>query len=428
MESVITKEKNINEKMKDNVRLYTKYRIIGYDVLFYYAISILYFTIAKGLSMTEVVFLSSVYTLSIAIWQLFCNFFVEKIGIKKSIVIGNFFACMMVVLYLVGPNFWFLALANVIGALGFSLKSIGESTLLYESLSIIKRPSLFTKFEGIANSRYFYVDAILSIAAGYLFLLSPYLPMIFCLICMSAALIISTKFHPTSNYSVKHVKIKEYAKGLKKVIKSSRARSLLFFAFFIAGIVSANTTLYKAVILDFNVTSDVLAYIVCIFTIVVGIGAKYAKNLEMELKNKTLIFILIVLCSMLAMIGLIGLTVTYSFIKIVIIVLCLCVMGIMIGSYRVLIRKYITSFTTEEVRTKIASLYSMAENLGGTTLLFISGIILTRYTNAFTAVAISCLVLFVGITIYKYADRRLGLKPEEYKPEEINYIDVNTKM
>lgn len=428
MEQVLTNEKSIIEKMKGNVRLYTKYRIVGYDVLFYYAISILYFTIAKGLSMTEVVFLSSVYTLSVAIWQLCSNLFVEKIGIKKSIVLGNFFASMMVVLYLIGPNFWFLALANVIGALGFSLKSIGESTLLYESLSILKRPAMFTKFEGIANSRYFYVDAILSIAAGYLFILSPYLPMILCLICMVSALIISTKFYPTSNHSVKHVKIKEYVKGIKKVIKSARARSLLFFAFFIAGMVSANTTLYKAVILDFNITSDVLAYIVCIFTIVIGIGSKYAKNLEKELKNKTLIFILIVLCSMLSIIGLIGLTVTYSFAKIALIVLCLCVMGIMIGSYRVLIRKYITSFTTEEVRTKIASLYSMAENLGGTTLLFIAGIILTKYSNAFTSVAISCLVLFLGLMIYKYADKRLGLKPEEYRPEEINYIDINSKM
>lgn len=428
MESAITKEKSINEKMKYNVRLYTKYRMVGYDVLFYYAISILYFTIAKGLSMTEVVFLSSVYTLSVAIWQLFSNLFVEKIGIKKSIVLGNFFACMMVVLYLIGPNFWILALANVIGALGFSLKSIGESTLLFESVSILKRPSLFTKFEGIGNSRYFYLDAILSVVAGYLFLVSPYLPMILCLICMASALVISTKFYPTYNHSVKHIKIKEYVKGLKAVVSSSRARSLLFFAFFIAGMVSANTTLYKAVILDFNITSDVLAYIVCIFTIVIGIGSKYAKNLEKELKNKTLIFILVVLCSMLAVIGLVGLTVTYSFAKIAVIVLCLCVMGIMIGAYRVLIRKYITSFTTENVRTKIASLYSMAENLGGTVLLFIAGIILTTYTNAFTAVAISCLVLFIGIMIYKYADKRLGLKPEQYKPEEINYIDINSKM
>lgn len=417
-----------SKKMKENVRLYTKYKIIGYDVLFYYAISVLYFTIAKGISMSELLFLSGSYTLAVAMWQLVSNLIVEKIGLKKAIILGNFFACVMVVLYLVGPSFWYLILANVIGALGFSLKILGEGTLLFESLAILKRPSLFTKFEGIANSRYFYTDAICSIIAGYLFLINPYIPMILCLVCMIGALILSTKFNPTTNNTVKRIKFREYISGFNSVIHSNRARSVLFFAFLIAGLISAHTTLYKAIILDFNITADILAYIVCGYTIVIGIGSKCAKNLESRLKNKTLIGMLILSCIMLAIIGLVGLTITFSIPKIVVILLSLAIMGIIVGAYRVLIKKYVTSFTTESVRTKIMSLYCMAENLGGTALLFLSGIILTRYSNSFTAIVISCIVLMLGVMVYKYADKRLGLKPEEYNPADINYIDINAKM
>lgn len=428
MEKVQTNEKLIRERMKDNIRLYTKYKIIGYDVLFYYAISILYFTIAKGLNMTEVVFLSSVYTFSIAIWQLCSNLIVERIGIKKSIVVGNLFACLMVVLYLIAPSYGWLILANVLGALGFSLKSIGEGTLLFESLEKLKKPTLFAKFEGIANARYFYTDAIMSVVAGYLFLINPYLPMVLCLVCLIIAFVLSTKFYDTTNTVIKKIKPKEYLLGFKGIMKSSRARSLLFFAFLIAGIISANTTLYKAIILDFNISADILAYIVCLFTIVIGVGSKIGRSLEKNLKNKTLVSIMITMCTMLGLIGIIGLTETFSIYKIILICASLCVMGLMIGAYRVLIKKYITSFTTEDVRTKIASLYCMAENLGGTALLWISGIILTNYSNAFTAVSISCLVLMIGLALNEYADKRLGLKPEEYKPADINYIDINGKM
>ncbi len=428
MEPVVADNRVSSKKMKDNIRLYAKYRIVGYDVLFYYAISVLYFTIAKGLSMSEVLFLSGTYTLSVALWQLISNLIVEKIGLKKSIILGNLFACIMVILYLVGPNFWYLVVANVIGALGFSLKILSEGTLLFESLSVLKKPSLFTKFEGIANSRYFYTDAICSIIAGYLFLINPYVPMIACLVCMFIALYLSTKFNSTTNTIVKHIKIREYISGFKSVIHSNRARSILFFAFLIAGLISTHTTLYKAIVLDFNITAQYLAYIVCGYTIVIGIGSKCGKTLESTLKNKTLITILIIACIMLAIIGLIGLTQTFSIPKIIVILLALSVMGIMVGAYRVLIKKYVTSFTTEKVRTKITSLYCMAENLGGTALLFLSGTILTYYDNSFTAVVISCVVLMLGVMVYKYADKRLGLKPEQYNPADINYIDINAKM
>lgn len=83
---IITEE----EKMKYNIKLYTKYKMFAYDVLFFYAISILYFTIAKGLDMSQIVFLSGVFALFSIIWHIVADIAVEKLGLKKSLILGNF--------------------------------------------------------------------------------------------------------------------------------------------------------------------------------------------------------------------------------------------------------------------------------------------------------------------------------------------------
>ena len=95
------------------------------------------------------------------------------------------------------------------------------------------------------------------------------------------------------------------------------------------------------------------------------------------------------------------------------------------GAYRVAIKKYVLNFTTSKVRTKITSVYYMAENIGSTVMLFIIGIVLNYTTSAVACIlfsAVSAVILFI---VLFYMKDKLGLKPQDYSPDEINNVNIS---
>lgn len=417
---IITNE----EKMKSNIKLYTKYKMFAYDVLFFYAVSILYFTIAKGLDMSQIVFLSGIFALFSIVWHIVADIIVEKLGLKKSLVLGNFIVVLMIFLLIIGNGFIFLLIAEIIGALGYCIKGISENAILYESLANINHKQEFAKYEGLASSRYLLFDAIAALIAGYVFLINPYIPMLLCLVCVIIGFILSLKFYPTENSEFKHVNLNEYIQNFKLVLQSQRSRAVLLFAFLISGIIGICFTLFQAIILEFNITSDVLAFIICGYSVVMSISSRYSYEFEQITKNKTLIILLIVFCLMIGLIALMGLTQVHNVSILIVMIACIAVMALIQGVYEVLIKKYVTSFTNSEVITKMTSLYYVIENIGLTAFLFISSILLIYFSNSITTLLIVCLALVIGISIYGYSNTRLGLKPEQYDRKDINNIDI----
>ena len=58
---------NANDK-KTNVNLYTRYKMISWDLLFYYAIIFLFFTETKGINAADVLLAESFYPIFIMIF------------------------------------------------------------------------------------------------------------------------------------------------------------------------------------------------------------------------------------------------------------------------------------------------------------------------------------------------------------------------
>ena len=73
--------------------------------------------------------------------------------------------------------------SNFLSALGFNLKALSESTFLFDSLPHSKkRNDLFSEVDGKGSAFYYYIDAISSIATGFLFAINGYVPMFICFI------------------------------------------------------------------------------------------------------------------------------------------------------------------------------------------------------------------------------------------------------
>ena len=77
--------------MNKNEKLFGLYRVFGYDYLFYTVIVFLYLTQTKCISVGEVMHIYAFYAVFSAIMQIPCNYLMEIIGLKKSMVLGNVF-------------------------------------------------------------------------------------------------------------------------------------------------------------------------------------------------------------------------------------------------------------------------------------------------------------------------------------------------
>lgn len=79
--------KQIAEEMKKkqkNVKLYPKYKMLSWDMLFYYAIIFLFFTQTKGILAADVLLAESFYPLFKVILLIPATILIDKIRKKKK--------------------------------------------------------------------------------------------------------------------------------------------------------------------------------------------------------------------------------------------------------------------------------------------------------------------------------------------------------
>lgn len=415
----------IEKKAKKNISLYKKYKTFSYDYLFYYAVSVLYFTITKNFTMSEVMYLSSAYSIFFILFYFFCNTIVNKLNIKYSTIIGNIFVVINTILYIFGNSFNMFLIANLFGAFGFTLKNISESSILYSSLRKLNRTTEFSKIEGKSNSKYYYYEAFASFISGFLFVLNNYIPIILCCINAIISLIISINFiNVDNNEFQKKVKIKNIIIETKSILKSNRLKALYLFAFIFTGIVSISTTLYKGILIDIGIKNEYTTIIVCIVSIFVGIGAKYLFNIEKITRNKTLKFFSISFILSLLVVGILGTIAKLNLLNLSILLVSLSLMGLIQGAYRVALKKYILSFTTHQIRNKITSAYYICENIGSALLAFILGLLLNYTSNSISCIIFSISSFIIILLVLYYMRGRIGLRPEQYSPEDINNVKL----
>ena len=80
---------NTEENKKNNIRIYPIYKMLSWDLLFYYSIIFLFLTQAKGISAADVLLGESLYPIFKFILLIPLTAFIGKIGKRKSLIIAN---------------------------------------------------------------------------------------------------------------------------------------------------------------------------------------------------------------------------------------------------------------------------------------------------------------------------------------------------
>lgn len=419
---------------KLNARLYPIYKMISWDLLFYYSIIYLFLTQAKHFSASQVLLGEAVFTASCLVLQIPIGLIIDKFGKKNSLVFANICMCIFSFMLIIIKSYNQLLIAYFIDAIGFVIKGVCENNILYDSLPKgKKRGGLYSALDGLGASRYYIVDAITSLIAGFTYVISPYFPIVLCLIGNILATILATRFrHTQMPDDEKEIKIgvKKYFRELKEAIKfsknSKRMLCLLIFFGLISGLLYNMTTLRSGVLEQIQLPEQYFGIVFAASQIAAAICSKAQNLIHKRFRNKTLSYLGIPLTVSCIVIGFISMG-NVAFGKTFFIILLFVLQGAIKGVYNVLIYRYLNNFTNKEIRTKLATVRNIVYNLFSIVISLL-GSLLLRITDASnTILIVGGMTTIIIVLLLDYMKDKVGLKPEEYEQEDLKYSTLIKK-
>lgn len=414
------------EEKNRNIKLFPIYKMISWDLLFFYAIIFLYLVQVKNLSAPQVLLAEALYNVAIMLFLIPSGKIVDKIGKKNSVIIANAGMAISIVIILIMNSIYHLFMAYFVMAFGYSIKTIAENIILYDSIpSGPKRGKIFSSIDGKASSYYYYIDAITSMATGFLYVINPHIPIIMCLAMCIISTILACGFQHTNTInkssSSEKVTLKE---SFKHVYSSKRLLYLILFYAIFSGLLYNLSSLRSSMFKDLNLNAQYFGIIYAILQIISGTTARYQNKVHNKFKNETLAVLGIPLTISCVLIGLLGNLHSDNFIFSIIMILFI-LQNVLKGPYRTLIVRYMNNFTNKSIRTKLATIESIVYYAVTVIFSLTSSWLLGRTTTANTFVVIGVLATFLlGILLY-FMKGVVGLQPEEYSDEDLKYTHIN---
>ena len=133
---------------KNNMKIFPWYKMLAWDLIFFYSIIFLFLVDVKGLTPAQVIITDAFYPLFKFILQPFGTIISNKLGKRKGIIFGNIMVCIYLVLLMIATDFYGVAFATAFCSLGFVIKNLCETNFLYESVPHCKnRGEIFGKID-----------------------------------------------------------------------------------------------------------------------------------------------------------------------------------------------------------------------------------------------------------------------------------------
>ncbi len=426
--------KEIRKIRRNNARLYPIYKMFSWDLLFFYSIEFLFYTITKKVTASEILVINGFYLIFRIIMQIPAVAITDFLGKSKSIILGNILLIIYMLVLISCPGIISIIIADLIFSLGYDIKTIAESNLLYDSVATRGGEGLYSKLDARGGSWYYILDGIASLVSGYLFVINNYLPMFICLGFIIASTIISFGFKDI--YEEREDKKEEigllntlnsYGKNLKAsfkfILRSRRMKAFILFQIVFYSVIEIVETYSSDLLIDIGIHEEQFSMIFAVLTLIGGISLSLKRPIEKILKNRTLAFISLMYIGACIVVGITSsLWKNESIIPIVLIMYA--IQRINTSIWYILEYKYLKNFTTESMRNKITFTYEFIGGIAASIFSVLGGLLLNILTveNAFLVVG---LIAFVSMIIaLSYMSTRFGLRPEEYRKEDIEFETI----
>lgn len=421
-----TKEQIVRHKKK-NVRMFPIYKTVSWDLLFYFPIIFLFLTQVKGFTPAQVLFADSFYTLSNTFWQLPITSIVDRIGKKNCLIVGNILYSLSIFAMIFMQNYYELLLIQFIYALGYSIKGICETNILYDSLPVgKKRGNIFSKIDGKSASYFYLFDSIASVIAGFTFVINGYIPMVLCFICCIISTVLSFKFRHTKiiEEKVESVSVKMYYEQIKGAIKffikSRRLKLLIIFNAILMGVIFGIVNLRSSMLTEMKVPEQYFGIIFALLQLAAAFMSRQTDKIQKYFKNKTLAFLGIPTTISCIIIGFIG-TDVLSKSSLILIFLMFLIQYSVKGPFQALMTRYLNNFTNRKIRPKITALKNLTANLFTALVSMLCAVMLGFTTTSNTFIVVGCISTIFIVLLLDFMRGKVGLKPEQYTKEDLKY-------
>ena len=410
---------------KHNLRLYPKYLMLGYDLLFFYGIRVMFLLDVKGITESQILLAATVYALSMIVMQVPATLLASKIGYKNTAIAGNIFNIIWAILIITFDGFAGLALSQFISGVAFALKFVSEPNLLSTSIPqapTYQRNEIFSRLDKKGFSRYCIFSAISTIISGFLYDINPYIPIFLCLICVIAATAISFNFYDIQEVESKE-SFKDYINDLKKgykfITKSKRLRALLVMTGAVWGIIVLLDSYQLTLLQDIGATSVQVGFIFAMFELTRGLFSNTALDFNKKFKNRSLTNILLTFAIGFILAGIIAMSQLPFYTKLVIIVVILLIMGAANAIDQILAKKYVNNFASTKILPAIYSSKSICDNIFRTIITLLGSAIVGIYNIDIAMIVMGIFILILTLVLTVYSKDKLGLKPEKYTQKDI---------
>lgn len=426
-------EKVINAK-KYNKKIFPIYKMFSWDLLFFYSISFLFLTQVKGFSASNVLLFDAFYTFSKFITQLPCVNIVEIIGRRKSLILANILVAFSILILIIAKDMWHVFVSYAFMGTGYSLKDLCDPLFLRDCITTKEHPgTAFSKADGRGSAFWYFFDAVTSISCGFLFVFNNYLPMFLCFVMTTISCIFAFNFRsyedPNKKLKTQEVgNYKTYFKDLKiafrNIFRSNRLKSLLLFSGLFAALLGIRSTIASSLFNEIGIKEEYFGVIFAILTGFSAISSNLQNFFHKRLKNKVLTWFSLSFSFSMIVIGLIALYCKSYVFVIVCVFLLYAVQYIIKGPYHTLQKRYLNSFSSPSMSTKIYSANMLIESLFRTVLCFIASLLLNVTSTTYSIVIIGCVSTIVFIFVLDYMKDKIGLNPEEYSKKDIEFTEV----
>lgn len=412
-----------NLNLEKNLKRYPLYKMFAWDLLFYYAIIFIFLLKVKNLSASQIFFADAFYPIFKFIFQFFCIGMTDIIGKRKSILFGNIFINIALILIILCKNINGLILANLLFAIGYNLKELCEAPLLNHSITNKeKRREIFSKIDGNASSKFYFFDAICSATSGFLFAFNYYLPMILCFTFSLFGTIIAFTFEEKENqkniFNVSKHSIKNYFKDLhyvfKHIFKSKRLKSLILYAALFTSLLAVFKTYINSLLVDLHLPDIYFGLLTAAIQIISAFSSKNQNYFHKKYRNRVLTFFAIPLSILIIITGLFVVCNLPTNLICLVIAALIFFYALVKGPFYTLIKRYLNSFVSSSISTKIYAANSMCDSIFRSLTYLFSSYLLSLTTTSFALIILGSISTLIFIFLLDYMKTRVGLNPEKY--------------
>lgn len=416
-------KQELRKNRKKNRKLYPIYSSIGLDYMFYYGIKVLFLSEVKNITDAQIVLATSLFALFSIITQIPITILIDKIGKRKSLILGNLLNVFSMFLIIICPSFGFFIFEEFFSSIATGIKGITEASILDLSIpKFNKKGEFYTKLKRTGYSKYCYMYAASTVIAGFLYKVNPYIPVVLCMGFCILATILSCSFVEIKENAQEETPL-EYVENLKNsfkfIFKSSRLKALLTSLGLIWGLICLYDTYQVILLKEHGVSSMFIGFILAIFQVTRGKMSKFSGKLNTKFKNKTLTTMSLMITISFLVAG----SISMLNINLVLLVLAVVLAGISVSStegiYQIIKSRYLNNFSNSKILPKIYAANTIINNLLRMIIGFIGTLILSHFNITYTMIIIGISFTVVTYLIFCYMKPRVGLKPDQYKVEDI---------